>query len=107
MARADSADSYLGRRKQIEGLLISGVGPLQIITHEITMTYERRVVRGRAPREGGNERTEGAPHFPIVVLQLNNALEVIDRLGAEDYISTKKVIGTEPPDRGRLRPTFW
>jgi hypothetical protein len=43
----DSIDSYLGRRKQIEGLLISRVCPLQIITHEITMAYERRVIRTR------------------------------------------------------------
>ena len=31
--RADSVGSYLGRRKQIEGLLISRVCPLQVITH--------------------------------------------------------------------------
>jgi hypothetical protein len=47
-----------------------------------------------------NERTEGAPHFPIVVLQRNHALEVIDRLGVCDYISTKRMIGRESSDRG-------
>ena len=88
--RANSIDSYFGRRKQIEGLLISGVCPLQIIAHEITMAYERRVIHMRALCEGRNERTEGAPHFPIVVLQLNHTLEVIDRLSVRDYISTKK-----------------
>lgn len=48
-----SIDSYLGRRKQVEGLLISGVCSLQIITHEITMAYERRVSRTGALRGGG------------------------------------------------------
>jgi len=43
----DSIDSYLGGRKQIESLLISGVCPLQIITHEITVAYEMRVTRTR------------------------------------------------------------
>ena len=78
--RADSIDSDLGRRKQIEGLLISGVRPLQIIAHEITVAYEGRVVHTGTDYEGGNEQTEGAPHFAIVVLQCNHALEEIDRL---------------------------
>ena len=46
--KTDSIDSYLGGRKQIESLLISGVCPLQIITHEITVAYEMRVTRTRA-----------------------------------------------------------
>lgn len=43
----------------------------------------------RKHREGRNERTERGPHFPIVVLQLNHAVEVIDRLGVGNHISTK------------------
>ena len=30
--------------------------------------------------KGGNEQTEGAPHFAVVVLDCNHALEEIDRL---------------------------
>lgn len=106
--RADPINSYFGGWKQIEGLLISGVCPLQIITHEITMAYKRGIIRMRALYEGGNERTEGTPHFPIVILQRNHALEVIDRLSARarDYISTKKMIGREPSDRGGCHQPF-
>ena len=44
-ARADAINSHLGGREQVQGLLISGVRPLQFVTHEVTMSYAKQVIR--------------------------------------------------------------
>jgi hypothetical protein len=50
--RTDLTHSDLGGRKQIKGLLISGVRSLQFVTHEVTMAYESRIIRVQAPLGG-------------------------------------------------------
>jgi len=70
------------------------------------MAYERQVIHTQAHHKGRNKRTEGTPHFPIVTLQLNYTLEVIDRLSAVDYVSTKQMIGTGSSDRGGCDQPF-
>ena len=53
-------NSHLWRRKQIEGLLVGGVCPLQIVAHEITVAYMKHglFARGRVMKGETNEPRE-------------------------------------------------
>lgn len=70
------------------------------------MTCGKRVIDAWALGQKREKRTEGAPDLAIVALQLDRTLEVIDRLRADGYISTKKMIGTGSSGRGGRDPPF-
>jgi len=69
---------YLGVWKGIQGVLIGGVGFLEIILHEIAMPLMG--VRDR-PYVSMMRRTKSAPDLPVVLLQCKYALEVLHSLG--------------------------
>ena len=108
--RADSADSYVGRREKIEGLLVSGVCPLQIITHEITMTYGKWVIGTQASRRG-KQMNQGKPILPRRRPATQRRGGSSRSPGCGDYISTgdrrtgffDRPFGN-PPRSGRYQP---
>lgn len=65
--------------EEVKSLLVSGIGLLEVILHEVTVTLIVVVRKMEVDREGRGH-TECAPYFAVVFLESKNTLEVIDRL---------------------------